>query len=85
MDIPDGWQLVPKEPTPEMLRASKFSISGAKTVEACDRAIYTAMLGAAPSFPESAPPMAAPQLRAERDPSVMSDWCGADTSNDDPQ
>jgi hypothetical protein len=48
MKIPDGWQLVPKEPTKEMLRASKHSTKDAKTIEACDRAVYAAMLGAAP-------------------------------------
>jgi len=79
MNIPEGWQLVPKEPTPEMLRASKFCTSGARTVEACDRAIYAAMLGAAPTPQESSPDLLASQNTAERDPSVMSDWCGADT------
>lgn len=54
MKIPDGWQLVPKEPTPEMLRASKHSTSGAKTIEACDRAVYAAMLSAAPIPPTDA-------------------------------
>ena len=48
MKIPDGWQLVPKEPTPGMLSASKHSTKAANTIEACDRAVYAAMLGAAP-------------------------------------
>lgn len=52
MEVPDGWQLVPKEPTAEMLRASKHTTAGAKTVEACDRAIYAAMLKAAPHPPK---------------------------------
>lgn len=49
--IPIGWKLVPKQPTPEMLRAAKYSTASTKTLEACDRAIYAAMLDAAPAPP----------------------------------
>lgn len=51
MKAPDGWKLVPIEPTPEMLNASRHSTSKAKTIEACDRAVYAAMIDAAPTPP----------------------------------
>lgn len=79
MNIPEGWQLVPKEPTPEMLLASKFCTAGAKSVEACDCAIYAAMLAAAPTPQESAPPLLASQNSAESDPSATPDCAGAVT------
>ena len=45
--VPEGWQLVPVEPTEEMLDAGYFTNHGA------NRGIYRAMLAAAPS-PDSA-------------------------------
>jgi hypothetical protein len=51
--FPDEWQLVPKEPTKEMLQASRNAIGTAKSIEACDRAIYAAMLAAAPVYKET--------------------------------
>ena len=44
--VPEGWQLVPKEPTPEMLNAAEGD---------CDTFddYYKAMLAAAPSLPPS--------------------------------
>lgn len=51
MKIPSGWRLVPIEPTREMLEAGKHSTATAKTLEACDRAIYAAMIRAAPTHP----------------------------------
>ena len=41
--VPDGWQLVPEEPTLEMVRAATHSAVGFGT-----RAAYQAMLAAAP-------------------------------------
>lgn len=47
--VPDGWQLVPVEPTPAMLRAGVHQAVGALP-------IYRAMLSAAPAQPESHEP-----------------------------
>ena len=41
--VPEGWQLVPVEPTPEMVQAATHSAVGFGT-----RAAYRAMLAAAP-------------------------------------
>lgn len=54
--VPEGWKLVPVGPTPEMLRAAfRIDLSYVPGHEAADRkAIYQAMLAAAPSAPSVA-------------------------------
>lgn len=47
---PEGWKLVPVEPTPEMLRAIRRQRSGARVGKG-DRADWAAWLTAAPSAP----------------------------------
>lgn len=42
-DIPEGWKLVPIEPTPEMLNAARLNHMAAN-------AVYKAMLSAAPEY-----------------------------------
>lgn len=46
---PEGWQAVPKEPTPEMENAACEAADNGKFSGAYLRAIYRAMLAAAPS------------------------------------
>jgi hypothetical protein len=45
-DIPEGWQLVPKEPTPTQVRCGQLGVT-----TTCAIAIYKAMLSAAPKEP----------------------------------
>lgn len=45
---PEGWQLVPKEPTPEMLGAGLRHVNGMASMPAS----YRAMLAAAPEYKE---------------------------------
>lgn len=45
LEIPEDWQLVPVEPTPEMTQAATHSAVGFGT-----RAAYQAMLAAAPTL-----------------------------------
>ena len=54
--VPDGWQLVPKEPTEEMLESGRKAYFGARaysdtTPDQAQRLDYIAMLAAAPSPP----------------------------------
>ena len=56
--VPDGWQLVPKEPTQEMLQAaldyhgsSRYQDEPPLSDEVSDTECYAAMLAAAPPAP----------------------------------
>jgi L-lactate utilization protein LutC len=51
---PDGWQLVPKDPTWKMVTAGKHTIKGADTTfeSILAAAAYSSMLAAAPKFGE---------------------------------
>lgn len=50
--VPNGWQLVPKEPTGEMIwDGAKENEIYNKTIAECMRDIYKAMLSAAPKPP----------------------------------
>lgn len=49
--VPEGWQLVPKEPTPEMIAAAKSTTSAVLTRSHATE-IYRAMLAAAPAKQE---------------------------------
>lgn len=53
-DVPEGWKLVPKEPTQEMRLAGKHTIKGAETTFEGILAeyAYLSMLEAAPKFGE---------------------------------
>lgn len=55
---PDGWKMVPVEPPPEMLfyMSSIACSDNNRSQKANERAAYDAMLAAAPSFENSAPP-----------------------------
>lgn len=48
--IPEGWQLVPKEPTGDMLNAAWNAAQVGRSPQE-DRAVWTAMLEAAPKTP----------------------------------
>lgn len=51
--VPDGWVLVPREPTPEMVEAGARAVSdhswGDSTTKECNEIAWEAMLAAAPS------------------------------------
>lgn len=54
--VPEGWQLVPKTPTKEMIEAS-WDMAGTERIEGRNKLIaisYKAMLAAAPTFSEEA-------------------------------
>lgn len=66
VSVPDGWVLVPREPTDDMLRKGaeaglSITVLLDDTPFACDRAVYAAMLSASPSVPAS--PMPADVVR----------------------
>ncbi len=46
--VPDGWVLVPREPTEAMLEAGNHARDPRLTVEENSRATYRAMLSASP-------------------------------------
>lgn len=48
--IPEGWQLVPVEPTPEMLAASWETDLKATDINTVRKELYQAMLAAAPKL-----------------------------------
>lgn len=48
--IPDGWQLIPKEPTPEMLTAGERE---SDSEESTYETVFFAMLSAAPKAPNA--------------------------------
>lgn len=50
--VPDGWQLMPKGPTPEMLREACTAIRWYEQ-EVTARAVYSAMLSSAPPAPQA--------------------------------
>lgn len=55
IDVPDGWVMVPREPTAEMLRAEDDTVPTDEAVRkdpfAWGRASWTAFLAAAPQPP----------------------------------